>query len=111
MERRNEVEEGKHPSLAQRVQDLVHARDGQPAEAADVVEFPVVDGDPNASRLLQDDHQRAQMRRGRVLDQASREVLVQGGVNFLGQNRVDEVGPGSDRRATFQDRKASGSRN
>ena len=59
MERRNQVEHGKHPFLAQTVQDLVHARDGQLVEAADVVEVLVVDGDPNASRLLRDDHQRA----------------------------------------------------
>ena len=39
-----------------------------------------------------------------MLDQACREVLVQGGVNFLSQNRVDPVGPGSDARATFRDR-------
>ena len=43
VERRNQVEQGKHPSLAQRVQNLVHARDGQLAEAADLVEFLVVD--------------------------------------------------------------------
>ena len=39
-----------------------------------------------------------------MLDQACHEVLVQGGVNFLGQNWVDPVGPGSDRHATFRDR-------
>ena len=39
-----------------------------------------------------------------MLDQACREVLVQGGVNFLGHNGVDPVGPGSDRCATFRDR-------
>ena len=50
MERRNQVEQGKHPSLAQGVQGLVHARDGQLAEAADLVEFLVVDSDPNALR-------------------------------------------------------------
>ena len=44
------------------------------------------------------------MRRGRVLDQARGEVLSQGGVNFLGQDRVDAVELGSDRRATFRDR-------
>ena len=59
MERRNQVERGKHPSLVQRIQDLVHARDGQLAEASYVIEFLVVDSGPNASRLLLDDHQRA----------------------------------------------------
>ena len=39
MERKKQVEQGKHPSLTQRVQDLVHARDGQLAEAADLVEL------------------------------------------------------------------------
>ena len=94
--RRKQVEQGKHPSLAQRVQNLIHAWDGQLAEAADLVEFLVVDSDPNASRLLRDDHQRARIRRSRVLDQACRQVLVQGGVDFLGQNWADPMGPGSD---------------
>ena len=99
MERRNQVEQRKHPYLAQRVQNLVHARDGQLAEAVDRVEFLLVDRDPNASRLLPYDHQRARVRRGRVLDQACRQVLVQGGVDLLGQNLVDPMGPGSDGRA------------
>ena len=104
MEGRNQVEQGKHISLAQRVQDLVHARDGQVAEATDEVEVLVVDGDPNAFRLLRNDHQRAPIQRSRVLDKACREVLVQGGVNSLGQRRVDPVRPESDRCATFRDR-------
>ena len=85
MERRNQIEEGKHPCLVQRVQNLGHARNGQLAEAADLVEVLIVDRDPNASRLLRDDHQRSRVRRGRVLDQACSQVLVQGGVNFLGE--------------------------
>ena len=52
MERRNQVEQGKHPSLAQRVQDLVRAGDGQLAEATDLVEFLVIDSAPNASSLF-----------------------------------------------------------
>ena len=66
MERRNQMEQGKHSSLAQRVQDLVHAGDGRPAEAAYFVEFLVVGGDLSVSRLLWDDHQRARIRRGRA---------------------------------------------
>ena len=42
-------------SLPQGVEDLVHARNRQLTEAADLVEFLVVHGDPNASRLLRDD--------------------------------------------------------
>ena len=56
----------------------------QLAQAADLVEVFVGDGDPNASRPLRHDHQRARRRTGRVLDHTFREVLVQGGVNFLG---------------------------
>ena len=104
MERRNQVEQRKHPSLAQRVQDLLNARDGQLAEAADFVNFFVVDGDRNASRLLRDDHQRARLRRGKVLDQACRGVLVEGDVDIVGQHWVDQVEPGSVRHATFRDR-------
>ena len=39
-----------------------------------------------------------------MLDQACRQVLVQGGVDFLGQNWVDPMGLGSDKRVTFRDR-------
>ena len=45
--RRKQVEQGKHPPLAQRVQNLIHAWDGQLAEAADLVEFLVVDSPPD----------------------------------------------------------------
>ena len=94
MELRNQVEQEKHPSFAQKVQDLVHARDKKLAETADLVEFLVVDNDGKVSRLLRDDHQRDRRGRGRVLDldQAYREVMVQGGVHFLGQNWVDLAG-------------------
>ena len=74
MEQKKQVEQRKHPSPAQRVQDLVHAGDGQLAEAADTVEVLVIDGDSNASGRLLDDPQRARILRGRVLDQACREV-------------------------------------
>ena len=37
------------------------------------------------------------------MDQACREVQVQGDVNFRGHNRVDAVWSGSDRRDTFRD--------
>ena len=36
--------------------------------------------------------------------------MVQGGVNFLGRNRIDAVGPGSDRYVTFRDRISKGIR-
>ena len=103
MEQKNQIEQGKHPFLAQRVQDLVHTGDGKLA-AASLVEFLVVDDSPNASRLRRDDHQQARLRRGRVLDQPCREVPVQSGVNFLGQDGVDALGPGSDRCATLRGR-------
>ena len=72
VERGGQIEERKHSSLPQGVEDLVHARNRQLAEVADLVEFLVVHGDPNPSRLLWDDHQRARVRRGRVLDQTRR---------------------------------------
>ena len=74
MERRNQVEQGTRQSLSQKVQDLVHVRDRQLAEAVNLVTFVVVDGDPNDSRLLGDDYRWARMWRGRVLDQACHEV-------------------------------------
>ena len=39
-----------------------------------------------------------------MLDQVCRQVKVQGGVDFIGQNWVDPMGPGSDGRANFRDR-------
>ena len=39
-----------------------------------------------------------------MLDQVCREVLVQGGVDFLDQNGVDAMGPASERCAAFRDR-------
>ena len=45
MERRSQVEQGKHTSFSQRVEDLVHSRNWQLAQTADLVEFLVVDGD------------------------------------------------------------------
>ena len=67
MERINQIERGKHPFFAQGVQAPVHAGDGKVADAATLLESLVVNGDPNA-RILG----------GRVLDQACREVLLQG---------------------------------
>lgn len=45
-----------------------------------------------------------------MLDQARREALVQGGVNFVGEHRVDAMWSGSDSRVAFwdQSRKALG---
>ena len=51
MEREHQTEEGKHPSLPQEVEDLVHAGDRQLTEAADLVEFLVLHGNLNASRF------------------------------------------------------------
>ena len=67
--------------------------------------------DQNASRLFRDDYQRAgvcggRVQRGRVLDQGRRQILVQGDVDFLGHNWVDPMGPKSDGRATFWDKKS-----
>ena len=36
MKRENQIKEGKHPSLPREVEDLVHARKRQLAEAADL---------------------------------------------------------------------------
>ena len=83
--------------------DLIYAGDRQLVEAADRVEFLVVRRDQNASRLLRDGHQWARVRRGRVLDQADREVLVQGRVNIFCQNTVDAVWSGRDGRVTSRD--------
>ena len=83
----------KKTPLPQGVEDLVHTKSRQLAEAADLVEFLVVRRDPNASRLHQGDHRRAQLRRGRVQNQACCQVLVQGSLHFLGHDGIDAVRP------------------
>ena len=104
VEQGDQIEEGKHLSLPQGVEDLVYARNRQLAEAATLVEFLVIHGELNASRLLPDDLQGARVRRGRVLDQAGRQVLVLGGLHLLAHNGIDAVRPGRDRSASFRDR-------
>ena len=47
--RGDQIEKGKHTCLSQGVEDLVDTRNRQLAEAADLVEFFVVHGDPHAS--------------------------------------------------------------
>ena len=49
MKRRHSVEEGETASLAQRVQDLIHARDGKLAKAANVLELLELNSDLNTS--------------------------------------------------------------
>ena len=43
-----------------------------------------------------------------MLDQAGREVLVQVGLHFLGQDGVDAMRPGPDRSSSFLDRNDEG---
>ena len=102
------MEERKKTSLPQGVEDLVHARIGQLVEVADPVEFRIVHGDPNAYRLLRDGHQRDRVRTGRVLDQTCRQILVQGGLHFLGQDGIDAMRPGRDSSVSFRDRNHEG---
>ena len=104
MKRTNHVEQRKHPSLARRVQNLVHARDGQLTEAADLAEFLVVDSYSNASRLVRNDHQRARIWKGRVLNSACPQLVIEGGVDLLDRSWVDPMGLWSDGRAIFLDR-------
>ena len=52
VERGDRITEGKNPSLPQGVEDLIHTRNSQLAEAADLVESLVFYDDPNAFRLL-----------------------------------------------------------
>lgn len=51
VERRHEVKGGGNRPFARRVHGLVNARDEHLAEAADVVELPIVKGDLNAAKL------------------------------------------------------------
>lgn len=57
------------------------------------VELLVVHGDPNASKLVREDHQWTRIRRRRVLHQTRRNVLVQGRVDVLDQDRAFASGP------------------
>ena len=82
---RHKVKKGENTPLAQRVQDLIHARDGQLAKSANVVELLVVDSDPSTARCFRDDHQGARVWRSRVLDQTGSQVLIEGGVHLFSQ--------------------------
>ena len=50
VERGDQIGEGKHPPLPRGAEDLIHARNRQLAEAADLAEFLAVHGDPRASK-------------------------------------------------------------
>ena len=52
MERRHEVEQGENASFAQTIQDLIHTRDEQLTESADVVERSILNTDSNTARLF-----------------------------------------------------------
>ena len=57
VERGDQIEEGKHPPPPQGIEGLAHVGNKQLAGAVDLLEFLVVHGDPNDSRLLRDDYQ------------------------------------------------------
>ena len=88
-----------HPQI---VQDLIHARDGQLAESAKLVELLDVNSDPNPARCFWDDHHGARVWRSRALDQTGSEVMIEGCVHLFGKSRVDAMWPGSDRRAALR---------
>ena len=48
-------------SRAQRIQDLIHVRDGQLAKSANAVQLLVGNSDPSTTRLVWDDHEGASM--------------------------------------------------
>ena len=64
--------------------------------------FVVDRGDPNISRPLRGDNQRARARRIRRLDQTGREMLNAGGAHLFGQTHDDAMRPVGDRCAVSQ---------
>ena len=85
------VEQGEHPSFSQGIEDLVDAGDGKLSEGADSVKLFVVDRNPDVAVFLRYRYHRAGVREGRMLDEASGQVLVEYGVGLFGKDGVDAV--------------------
>lgn len=103
MKLRHEGKEGENATSAQRVQGVIHTRDGQLTESAgDVVDIFVVNSHPSTARFVQDDHQRARVRLSRMLDQTGNGILIETGVHLFGQNRVDAMEPRGVRCAALR---------
>ena len=77
VERRHKVEQGKFTPFSQEIKELFDAGDGELAQGADGVELLVVHRYPDVALLLGDGDHRPGVRRGRVLNEAYGQVLVE----------------------------------
>ena len=89
IEQQSLIGEGKHAPFAQRVQDPVHARNGQLAQSVDIVELLIVKGTSIAAITFRGDRQWTRIRRSRALDEASRDIPVRSGVHPVGKKLID----------------------
>ena len=99
MEVGDKVEQEEKSCLVQRVEDFVDAGGRELSEGADGVELLVVDSIAYASVFLRNRYYGARVRRGGVLDEPGRKVLVDDGIWRLAHARVRPVGAGGDRGA------------
>ena len=71
-----------------------YAGDGKLAQGADGIELLVVHRYPDVAILLGDGDHGAGVRRGRVLNKACGQALVEYSIRLLSEDRVDTVGAG-----------------
>ena len=94
VERRYKVEQGNFASFCQGIKDLVDAGDGELPQEDDGMELFVVHRYLDVAFLLEDGDHGAGVRRGRVLNKACGQVLVEHSIDLLGEDMVDPVGVG-----------------
>ena len=83
-------------SFSQENEDLVYAGDGKLSEGANRVKLLVVDRNPDVAVFLRNRYHRAGVRGGRMLDEASGQVLGEYGVGLFGKDGFHAVWTGSD---------------
>ena len=65
-------------SLARRVQHMVHGKDTQLSQTANLVEILAVRGDPDGTRFIGEAHEWAPMRRNRDPESGRRRCIDRG---------------------------------
>ena len=99
VKRGDEVEEQKYSTGAKLVENLIDARDGEPAKDAEFVQLLENHREANATGFLRDGNHWARPGRCGVLDEAGGEEYIQNRVHLLCGRGIEARGPRRDRRA------------